>query len=160
MKDRIRKIQEDKQYKQQDFAKLLGISAASLSNIYNGRTRPTSNQVYAIHRRFPEINTDWLMYGEGEMYKSSDEDADSKKDSSADNSEQATPNVAAATITQKPEVSQVLQNVLAGQPQTPRRVETETKEIVKIVDKRQRHITEIRIFFDDGTYETFMGHKD
>jgi hypothetical protein len=29
------------------------------------------------------------------------------------------------------------------------------REIVKYTDKPQRKITEIRIFFDDGTYETF-----
>lgn len=28
-------------------------------------------------------------------------------------------------------------------------------EVVKYIDKPQRKITEIRVFFDDGTYETF-----
>ena len=29
------------------------------------------------------------------------------------------------------------------------------REVVKYIDKPQRRITEIRIFFDDGTYEVF-----
>ena len=29
------------------------------------------------------------------------------------------------------------------------------REVVKYVDKPQRKITEIRIFFDDGTFEVF-----
>ena len=39
-----------------------------------------------------------------------------------------------------------------GDPRTP-----VIREVVKYVDKPQRRITEIRIFFDDGTYETFPG---
>ncbi len=31
------------------------------------------------------------------------------------------------------------------------------REVVKYIDKPQRRITEIRIFFDDGTFETFPG---
>ena len=31
------------------------------------------------------------------------------------------------------------------------------REVVKYIDKPQRKITEVRIFFDDGTYETFPG---
>jgi hypothetical protein len=29
------------------------------------------------------------------------------------------------------------------------------REVVKYIDKPQRKITEIRVFFDDGTYEVF-----
>jgi hypothetical protein len=29
------------------------------------------------------------------------------------------------------------------------------REVVKYLDKPQRRITEIRVFYDDGTYETF-----
>lgn len=41
--------------------------------------------------------------------------------------------------------------------------ETSHKEIVKqeirYIEKPSRKITEIRIFFDDNTYETFRGEK-
>ena len=33
------------------------------------------------------------------------------------------------------------------------------KETIKYIDKPQRKITEIRIFFDDGTYEVFPGNR-
>ena len=52
---------------QQDFALRLGMSPASLSSIFTGRTNPTSNHVKAIHHAFPEININWLMFGEGEQ---------------------------------------------------------------------------------------------
>lgn len=34
------------------------------------------------------------------------------------------------------------------------------REIVKYIDKPQRRITEIHVFYDDGTFETFSGRKD
>ncbi len=52
---------------QQEFAARLDISPASLSSIFNGRTNPTNNHVQAIHRAFPNININWLLFGEGDM---------------------------------------------------------------------------------------------
>ena len=55
----------------------IGAFSASLSNIFNGKTNPTNNHVSAIHRRFPDININWLMFGEGDMYTTvSDETKD------------------------------------------------------------------------------------
>ena len=33
------------------------------------------------------------------------------------------------------------------------------RETIKYIDKPQRKIIEIRIFFDDGTFEVFSGNK-
>lgn len=68
MKDRIRLVMERAQLSQQDFARKLEISPASLSSIFTGRTNPTNNHVSAVHRAFPDINVNWLMFGEGDMY--------------------------------------------------------------------------------------------
>ena len=67
MKERIRSIMQSMRLSQQDFANRPGIAAASLSSIFTGRTNPTNNHVMAVHRAFPEININWLMFGEGEM---------------------------------------------------------------------------------------------
>ena len=67
MKERIRQILEWTKLSQQDFATRLGISPASLSSIFTGRTNPTNNHVQAIHRAFPEIDISWLLFGEGMM---------------------------------------------------------------------------------------------
>lgn len=67
MKDRIRQIMEAKHLTQQNFASLIGISTASLSSIFNDRTKPTLNTVGAIKNTFPDISTDWLLYGVGSM---------------------------------------------------------------------------------------------
>ncbi|EJX02105.1 transcriptional regulator, partial [gut metagenome] len=67
MKDRIRQLIDFTQMSQQDFANAIGVSPASLSSIFTGRTNPTNNHVQAIHRAFPEVNINWLLFGEGDM---------------------------------------------------------------------------------------------
>ena len=68
MKDRVKQIMESMHMTQQVFAQFIEMSPASLSSIFNGRTRPTLNILEAIKKKIPDINTDWLMFGSGSMY--------------------------------------------------------------------------------------------
>ena len=70
MKDRIRQVMELQRMTQQEFAQFIDVSPASLSSIFNGRTKPTLNIVEAIKKKISNINTDWLMFGSGSMYMS------------------------------------------------------------------------------------------
>ena len=70
MKDRIRQIMESQHMTQQVFAEFIGVGSATLSSIFNDRTRPTLNIVEAIKKKIPNISTDWLMFGSGDMYLS------------------------------------------------------------------------------------------
>ena len=68
MKDRIRKVMESQQMTQQEFADFIHISPASLSSIFTGRTRPTIATVEAIKKSLPDVSTEWLLFGVGDMY--------------------------------------------------------------------------------------------
>ena len=70
MQDRIRQIMDHYGLSQQNFASQLGVAPATISSIFTGRTNPTNKHVQAIHKAFPEIDTNWLMFGEGEMMTS------------------------------------------------------------------------------------------
>lgn len=156
MKDRIRFIMNEKKMSQQDFASTLNISPASLSSIYNGRTNPTNNHVNAIHLAFPEININWLMFGEGEMYGTEDI-KDEKVDSSL-SEDFTTPDIHSSTenetVDSKEQMLSMTQvkHMLAIEQE---KYEKEKKEMLKKIDNKVRKIVEIRIFFDDGTYETY-----
>ena len=69
MKERIRQLMEAQHMNQQSFAGSIGISNATLSSIFNGRTNPTNKIVEAIHNTFPNVRTDWLMWGTGPMFR-------------------------------------------------------------------------------------------
>ena len=161
MKDRIRQIMESQHMTQQLFADYIGQSPATLSSIFNGRTRPTLNIVEAIKKKIPDINTDWLMFGSGDMYLASTTPDDDQFAAGED-----TPD--AHPIDQNPMLLfdetpvQAPQNAV----QTPlmnKGVRTTHQEIarteVKIADKPQRKVMEIRVFYDDQTWETFVPQK-
>lgn len=128
MEERIRLILEKEAVTQNAFAALLGIPPASLSSVLTGRTKPTANHVNAIHKAFPKISTDWLMFGEGDMYVSEHQEI---QDS------------AVADVATK--VDDVVRTV------EPKIVMPE----VRYIERPDRKITEIRIFYSDGTFESF-----
>ena len=52
------------------FESLSGISNGYFNNI---KKRPSDEKIEKIHRAFPDLNTGWLMTGEGEMLKKTSE---------------------------------------------------------------------------------------
>lgn len=159
MKTRIRQIQDREGMYQKDFAAAIGISAASLSSIYNGRTKPTSRLVDAIHKRFPDINVIWLMYGEGNMLES--------ENAAAGSSDRP---ASAETLNSDSVRNDVLPNQLVGQESPVSSVNPSSgvaeniqpiyREVVKFVDKPPRRVREIQVIYEDGILETFVLKTD
>ncbi|MBR0433693.1 MAG: helix-turn-helix domain-containing protein [Bacteroidaceae bacterium] len=156
MKERIYQIMQSQNMTQREFATALGISPSSLSSIFNGHTSPTNNTVQAIHRRFPEVSITWLMFGEGEMTASgTPEDSNGVKQQPAqDDGDRSTYDLAA--VASKADADTLNPTQLSGD--SPAQVII--RETVKYIDKPQRRITEIHVFYDDGTFETFSGRRD
>lgn len=139
---------------QQVFAQFIEMSPASLSSIFNGRTRPTLNIVEAIKKKIPNINTDWLMFGSGDMYVQSGEPSSAPPQQSAEIQEPTLDFGASDLPTPKDAapVTNFHDSVRNTRPEIIR-------EEIKYIDKPQRKITEIRVYFDDLTYETFVPAK-
>ena len=151
MKDRIREIMESQHMTQKVFASFIGLSEGSRSGIYSGRTRPTLNVVELIKAKIPAISTDWLMFGTGKMYTT---DSDS---SSADSQDAVQVPVSPTnSFTTTPSGGHFNAPENLGVQQTPNNI---VKTEVKYLDKPQRQITEIKIFFDDQTFESFVPKK-
>lgn len=170
MKDRIRQLMLDKGMTQKTFASELCIAEATLSGIYNGRTRPTSLTISAIHERFPDVNISWLMFGEGDMYNSTlpepvagDGHAEEPKSPGVGDDLFSLAHASAAMQgaggqSAEASASHVMATRMVpggGAANGPVVMPPQVQYIEKYIDRPQRKITEIRIFFDDGTYETF-----
>jgi transcriptional regulator with XRE-family HTH domain len=153
-KDRIRMIMESQHMTQQVFADFLQQSPATLSSIFNGRTRPTLNVVDAIKAKIPDISIEWLLYGSGDMYVSHSTDS-----SAAD---EASPTVESEPMLQFDAPSPVShQNAVQAPPYQSgmRNVRYDNPPEVRIVEHEPRKVTEIRVYYDDQTYETFVPAK-
>ena len=142
---------------QQVFADYIQQSPATLSSIFNGRTRPTLNIVEAIKKKIPNISTDWLMFGVGDMYLPLNEPLNDEENASNGTLQiqnpmldfDATPSPTPQNAVQQPQNSNSVRST---------RLDLERQE-VKTIDKLQRRITEIRVFYDDQTWETFVPQK-
>ena len=195
MKDRIRQIMEDQKLNQQSFAQLIGKSTATLSNIFNDRTKPTLDIVDAIKKKFPQVNTEWLLFGTPPMYinkveggapgassgastgagsMGTEDSLDMYGGASASTGMGAQGGMPGAGGMAGDDMEPSLDFGADGQDSSPASpslfdqpqmhgVKRTPKNIanaaVKIVDKPQRRITEIRIFYDDQTWETFVPKK-
>lgn len=179
MKDRIRQIMDTLGLTQREFAEKLQISEASISNIFTGRSNPTNKHVQAIHNAFPAINTNWVMFGEGNMLESQtmgqpvvgnqsigqaagstagDPDSysspleggsASQVQASADGADDAGSDEGLdlfSALSEQPAAAAARQG---GDAKPAGKVVKETKIV-------RRRIVEIRVFFDDQTFESFV----
>ena len=161
MKDRIRQIMESQHMTQQVFAEFIGVGAATLSSIFNDRTRPTLNIVEAIKKKIPNISTDWLMFGSGDMYLSENPTPNAGSESGFQRSDNR--QMGYSPMLDFNEISSPTPQNSFLQPQNVNSVKSTRSENdrleVKLIDKPQRKIVEIRVFYDDQTFDTFEPKK-
>lgn len=174
MKDRVRMIMDHFKMKQKDFANELCVAEATISNVYKGKTQVTNNLVQAVHQTFPGININWLLFGEGEMLLPLPEGGDARRSSGVKDAADATlsgigqnvgfsdadePSLFSVPAAQMG-VSQSASGTTVPSYRTPQ-VELQIVEALSqlknanMTEKPARKIKEIRVFFDDGTFEAF-----
>ena len=147
MKDRISALMKHMGMSQKDFAKEIRISPGTLSSLFSGRNNASLNTLNNIHERFPEVNMDWLMNGNGEMFVSG------AQVSSQIEANEGGQNGTVQQPTGLP-IQPGFMDHLTGAQQMPPQTSVFPLE-GKIFDKPSRRISEIRVFYDDGTFETF-----
>ena len=152
IKDRIKMIMDHERMTAAAFAESIGVAQATISHTLGDRNKyPSTDFIMRLHERYSHISLDWLLTGKGNMTEK--ENAPSEQSPgyplfASENPENPT-NGANDSKNRKEIASESPLNT--------------TKEIVKqeIIYKERppRKITEIRIFFDDNTYETFRPEK-
>ena len=153
MKDRIIQIMQKEEMTAAQFAERIGLSPSSLSHILNGRNNPSLDVVMKIHKACNYVNLPWLIYGEGKMEGQLEPP---KQDDSSISGISLFDESAFFTTDGTDERENRKEMPLKQPVFTPKEI---VREEVKYIEKPARKITEIRIFFDNGTYETFRPEK-
>ncbi|MDL2245497.1 helix-turn-helix domain-containing protein [Parabacteroides sp. OttesenSCG-928-J18] len=140
MRERIIQIMEQEKLNYSRFAEEINIQRAAMSHIINGRNNPSLDVITKILQRFPEINTDWLLFGKGRMIE-----------------EKTMGNLFTTTSLfpdEEPEVPEYRKEIESKQPviipESPKIQE------VKVVEKPARNVSRIMLFYSDNTYDTFI----
>ena len=166
MKDRIKQLMESQHMNQQSFASYIGLAPATLCSILQERTRPTLNTVEAICKKMPSVNLTWLVNGTGEMFvgQNSDQNADTVSSGpvSAHPAQSSSKDPGMFQFTYEDDRQQTPAQAPTNSRTTyrqPAANSVPSYNETKNVDKPQRRITEIRVFYDDQTWESFVPKK-
>ena len=146
---------------QSEFADYIELAPATLSSIFNGRTRPTLNVVEALKKKIPNINMEWLLFGLGDMYQSDSTPSEPTLPQDHQGSDLRhqiqSPMLDFDAAPQNPPQN-VSSPTYNSNSVRPTRLDL-VREEIKNLDKPQRRVLEIRVFYDDQTWETFIPSK-
>ena len=67
MLKRIKKLIEKKNLTATQFAGEIGVQRSAVSHLLSGRNKASLDFMLKIKNRYPEVNLDWLLLGEGKM---------------------------------------------------------------------------------------------
>jgi transcriptional regulator with XRE-family HTH domain len=142
--DRLKLILERVNLTPGSFADKIGVAPATISHILSGRNKyPSAEVMLRLHETYPDIDLNWLLTGEGTLVKD-DPDSMFMGTLFGDNPLNTTKSTA--------EAKNRKENAL----ESPKIDDnTIVKQEIMYKERPIRKIVEIRIFFDDGTYETF-----
>ena len=149
---------------QQEFSQFLEMSPASLSSIFTGRTNPTLNIVESIKKKFENINLNWLMFGNGPMFETPEngngDDPDNLSDDSvAPNSQDINSVNAGSGLQYRNNCMPDGTNVTGSRQMSGNFAGMQNNvgiSEMKYFNNNRRKIKEIRVFYDDQTYESFV----
>ena len=177
-RDRIEYLMNLYELTPSQFSDKTGIQRASVSHILSNRNKPSLEILLKIYHTFPDVELAWLVAGEGNPPVINKENGDIK-DVNGVNSVVETPQTANMLFSfmEENERSQggIAKNcVKMDESRSDVAVKTIEKECVvqdvsDCVDKRAaalsfdmdsgKKIKEIKVFYNNGTYETFIPEK-
>ena len=70
MRERIKRFIKSTDLNSSQFAECLGVNRSNITHILSGRNKPSIDFLERLIRTFPNINTNWIISGIGEMYLS------------------------------------------------------------------------------------------
>jgi len=69
MTDRISLLIKAKNLSAAQFADEIGVQRSSISHLMSGRNKPSLDLIQKTLQRFPEVSSEWLLFGKGEMVR-------------------------------------------------------------------------------------------
>ena len=69
MTDRISLLIKAKNLSAAQFADEIGVQRSSISHLMSGRNKPSLDLIQKTLQRFPEVRTEWLLFGKGSMVR-------------------------------------------------------------------------------------------
>lgn len=153
MKERIQQVMDKKELSPSRFAEEIGIQRAAMSHILNGRNNPSLDVVTKILQRYPDVHSDWLLFGKGEMLgiaKAPFTYTQKESTSSGQNT--------LLFPDEETEVPEYRKEMESNHP--PKPMEAPQIQQIKIVEKPSKKVVKIMLFYSDNTFDTFIPEEE
>jgi transcriptional regulator with XRE-family HTH domain len=146
MIDRIQLILKSKNLSSSQFADEIQVQRSSVSHILTGRNKPSLDFVSKILSSYSEINSDWLLFGKGQMIKKQEQFQKNLK------------------IEEKPNKSPILQKnaEINFDGEIPGNTETQKKGVEQGLKQKvssKSEIEKIIVFYADKSFEEYSPNK-
>lgn len=129
MQERFKQLLKEKNLTAARFAELIQVNASAMSHILNGRNKPGFDVLEKIVQAFPDVNLNWLISGQGNIYNSVPQNTNLSEKDKQEN---------------MPSIPPSLQPSQGNNPSSVLSLENVPKKIKRII-----------LFFDNGTFEIY-----
>ncbi len=147
-RERLMKLMETEGLNAKQFANEVGIQAGTISNIVNGRNKPSLEVLQKVLHRFRTVSSDWMVLDSGSMYRPIGE---AQSRTLFDELPVEPPMIVPDESDE--EKNETQEHNYAGVKEQQNKVSPAGARGETI---RQRKIEKIVVFFDDGTYEQLL----
>ena len=151
--ERVRYMMESMELNATAFATEAGITPSVISHMLNGRNRPTIETLNNIIAAYPSWSYEWLLFGKGTPKRETQSTSLPIESSLFGSYETSASSSQTAQSTPFPEPT--LQSGQMSIPFTPEEVE-QIRQMLLQQRTAAREVSEIRIFYSDGSYEIFV----
>lgn len=150
-RERLMKLMETEGLNAKQFANEVGIQAGTISNIVNGRNKPSLEVLQKVLHRFRTVSSDWMVLDSGSMYRPIGE---AQSRTLFDELPVEPPMIVPDESERDEEKNETAQeHNYAGVKEQQNKVSPAGARGEAI---RNRKIEKIVVFFDDGTYEQLL----
>lgn len=166
LNERISEIINYSKLSASEFADEIEVQRSNISHITSGRNKPSLDFLVKIKERFPELQWDWLIFGQGEMIKKHEEEIVIEKPKtptlpdlfSLINDENfgitESEDKVSNNISRESEIP--VQNPIQEKISDSQRLESEKEASQQqVIENEANKIKRIVFFYENGKFETF-----
>jgi len=151
MKERIQAIINKEGITPSRFADIIGVQRSGISHILSGRNKPSLDFLNKVLIHYPHISGDWLITGNGEMFKNTGEKRSFKQLSFP-----SRPSIEVKP--EKPIVPPINQS--SPEPTKEERMEVQSEKVsapmeTQLFASEGKHIERILVFYQDKTFREY-----
>lgn len=145
MIERIRLLIETQNLTASQFADKIKVQRSGLSHILSGRNKASLDFAQKVIMTFPEVSPDWLINGEGSMFR---------KQQTKDGQEAATGEMQSLFSSASRENSKGLNESEANAEKPPLQAESDHTSVEKATDPEA--VERVILFYNDGSFKEYF----